>query len=227
MPRRIGPKTGLILKVHTSNYRIDGFHRRGAGARDLAATGARSTACRWSTISAPARWSISSRSACHEPTVAEAVADGADLVTFSGDKLLGGPQAGFIVGRKDLIARINRNPMKRALRIDKIRLAAIEATLQLYRDPDRLAERLPTFALLARPQARHRSPARTLAAGAGGGARRRFHGRGRRLREPDRLGRAAAGRPCRAPASRSGRPRGGGRALAGSGDAHCGGFRSR
>ncbi len=140
--------TGLLLKVHTSNYRIVGFSEAVCGAR-LAELGREKNLPVMEDLGSGMLFDMTPYGLPREPTVAETIAAGLDIVTFSGDKLLGGPQAGIIAGRKEAVGRIRKHPMARALRCDKMTLAALEATLRLYLDPVRAKSAIPLLQMLS------------------------------------------------------------------------------
>ncbi len=160
--RAIGADTALLLRVHQSNFRIVGF-TESPTTEDLARV-----------AHAAGLWLVddlgsgSLADAGDEPTAASSVAAGADLVCFSGDKLLGGPQAGIVVGRAELVERLRRHPLQRALRADKLTLAALEGTLALHEDPERAREEIPVLRMLDEPVERVRARAERLAGLVGG-----------------------------------------------------------
>lgn len=141
------PETGLYLKVHSSNYRVVGFTEE-VSLEELVNLGALRSIPVMEDQGSGVLVDLQKYGLPYEPTVASSVAAGADIVTFSGDKLLGGPQAGIIVGKKEAIAALKAHPMARALRLDKMTLAALEATLMIYRDEDRAVREIPTLRAL-------------------------------------------------------------------------------
>ncbi len=142
--------TALLLKVHTSNYSVVGF-TASVMLKELVELGAKRQIPVMEDLGSGTFIDFSKYGLSKEPTVQESVSAGADVVTFSGDKLLGGPQAGIIVGKKDIVDSVKKNPLTRALRIDKLTLAALESTLRLYRDPEKAVHLIPTLRILTIP----------------------------------------------------------------------------
>lgn len=159
----IAEDTAMLLKVHTSNYKIIGFAGE-VSASDLVKLGRAKGIPVYEDLGSGVLVDFSRFGIAHEPTVRESVEAGVDIVTCSGDKLFGGPQGGIIVGRQELIGKIKKHPLTRALRVDKFTLAAMEATLRLYFDEDNAVEKIPTLAMITMSKDELHRRAQTLAA---------------------------------------------------------------
>jgi L-seryl-tRNA(Ser) seleniumtransferase len=160
--RAVGPETAALLRVHQSNFRVVGFTEQPAVA-ELAAVARRHGLPLVDDLGSGVLVALEG-----EPSARDSLAAGADLVCFSGDKLLGGPQAGVVVGRAELVERLRRHPLQRAVRADKLTLAALEGTLALYLDPARAARELPVLRMLGEPAEAVRARAARLAEAVGG-----------------------------------------------------------
>lgn len=143
----LSPQTGVILKVHPSNFTMDGYTAE-TPVRDLAAVAARGGVPLLHDIGSGLLVEPAALGLPHEPTPRTSLADGADVISFSGDKLLGGPQCGILIGSAHLIERMRRNPLCRALRVDKLTIAALAATLRLYLEPERALDSIPVLRML-------------------------------------------------------------------------------
>lgn len=160
--RAVGSSTGLLLKVHPSNYRVVGFHGA-VGAEELVGLGRRRGLPVMEDLGSGCLADPGVLGFRDEPSVRQALGTGVDLVTFSGDKLLGGPQAGILLGRGEILKAVQSHPLNRVLRIDKLTLAALEATLRLYREPAQALRQVPALAMLTTPAETLRRRARRLA----------------------------------------------------------------
>ncbi|QER42372.1 L-seryl-tRNA(Sec) selenium transferase [Thermodesulfobacterium sp. TA1] len=160
--KAINENTGLLLKVHKSNFAIVGFTKE-VSSEELVVLGRKYNLPVMEDLGSGCLIDLSKYGYPKEPTVKEILAAGVDIVTFSGDKLLGGPQAGIILGKKDLIEKIRKNPLNRALRIDKLTLAGLEVTLRLYRDENLAREYIPTLKMILTPKEQLKKEAIKLA----------------------------------------------------------------